>query len=249
MKSAGWILVSMVALSALVSPARAQVPVSEDAPSWKYVFAPYFLMPHMDGTVGLGGVEGDVNASPSDIFEKLQGGFMAYFEAHDPTWGIGVDYLYMNLGGSGTTRTGTVDADLKQTGISAIGMYRVSPWAEVVAGVQWNSIDAALKGTGTAAVDASMTPSWTDPMVGARVTTPGEGKWKGSLLATIGGFGVGSDFAWQAYPVVSYRFSPLITIGAAYRVMSMDYTSGSGADEFKYDVTTFGPEIGVGFHF
>jgi len=29
----------------------------------------------------------------------------------------------------------------------------------------------------------------------------------------------------------------------------MDYDTGTGTDQFVYDVTTFGPEIGVGFHF
>jgi hypothetical protein len=249
MKSPGWIVVCIVALAGLVSPARAQDAGAESASRWQYVFAPYFLMPSMDGTIGVGSAEADVNASPTDIFDKLQSGFMAYFEAHDPTWAIGLDYMYMNLGDSGTTSAGTVDADLKQSAICLLGMRRLNPWAEVVAGVQWNSIDAALKSTGPGAIDASMTPSWTDPMVGARLTTPGDGKWGGSLLATIGGFGVGSDVAWEVYPVVRYRFSPLITLGAAYHAMAMDYSTGSGTDEFKYDVTTFGPEVGIGFHF
>jgi hypothetical protein len=29
----------------------------------------------------------------------------------------------------------------------------------------------------------------------------------------------------------------------------MDFESGSGTDFFRYDMTTFGPEIGVSFHF
>lgn len=249
MKSAFWIVAVIFSLAALAAPARAQDPYAGDAPKWSYTFAPYFLMPHMNGTISVRSVEANVDATPSDIFDDLQSGFMAYFEARDPSWAIGVDYLYMNLGESGTTPGGTVDADLKQTGISVLGMRRVAPWAEAVAGFQWNSIDAALKSSGSGAVDVALNPSWTDPMIGARLTLPGEGKWNGSLLAIVGGFGVGSDFAWQVYPVVSYRFSPLISIGAAYRAIGMDYTEGSGADEFKYDVTTFGPEIGIGFHF
>jgi hypothetical protein len=65
----------------------------------------------------------------------------------------------------------------------------------------------------------------------------------------IGGFGVGSDFAWQIYPIVGYRFSDLFELAGSYRAMSMDYTSDEGSDEFVYDLTTFGPQLGLPLHF
>ena len=48
---------------------------------------------------------------------------------------------------------------------------------------------------------------------------------------------------------MSYRLSRLFGFAVAFRVLSMNYESGSGADFFKYDMTTFGPEIGVALHF
>ena len=92
-------------------------------------------------------------------------------------------------------------------------------------------------------------PIWFDPVVGGRLTAPNTGKWRLGVMGYVGGFGLGSDFAWQIYPKVGYRFSPLFEASVAYRAIAMDFTSGSGSTEFTYDMITFGPQVGVGFHF
>jgi hypothetical protein len=74
-------------------------------------------------------------------------------------------------------------------------------------------------------------------------------RWRLRISGNIGGFGIGSDLAWQVYPFVGYRFSRLFELSAAYRWLGMDYETGSGTDMFRYDMVTFGPEIGFVFHF
>ena len=65
----------------------------------------------------------------------------------------------------------------------------------------------------------------------------------------VGGFGVGSQLAWQVFPAVSYRFTPLLEIEGGYRAIGMDYENGSGNEKFVYDLTTYGPQLGLKFHF
>ena len=65
----------------------------------------------------------------------------------------------------------------------------------------------------------------------------------------IGGFGIGSDLAWQLHAIGGFRVSKLFQVAAGYRAISIDYTSGSGQDTFKYDIVTFGPELRFGFNF
>jgi len=65
----------------------------------------------------------------------------------------------------------------------------------------------------------------------------------------IGGFGIGSDFAWQIQAYAGYRFSKLFHITAGYRVISLDYKTGEGENRFLYDINTFGPVIRFGFNF
>jgi len=93
--------------------------------------------------------------------------------------------------------------------------------------------------------------AWFDPFLGARFTIPNTGKWTFMFRGDVGGFGVGSQFAWQVRPTIAYSVSKHWTFGVAYWALGMDYVSGERGDRdyFKYDVTTFGPEIGVGYTF
>jgi hypothetical protein len=69
------------------------------------------------------------------------------------------------------------------------------------------------------------------------------------VTGDIGGFGVGSDFAWDAFGVIGYRFSLFgqenSGVIAGYRALSQDYTDGSGRDKFQWDVTLHGPILGL----
>jgi hypothetical protein len=66
-----------------------------------------------------------------------------------------------------------------------------------------------------------------------------------TALGAIGGFGVGSDFSWQAAGLVGYRFGLFSDDNArglaAYRALCQDYKSGSGSNAFKWDMTLHGP--------
>lgn len=230
---------------------------------WNFTVAPYLLMPNMNGDVGLGPVMVNVDANPGEIFDNLDFGMMLYFEASSDKWVANFDLLYMSLGGNGETPLLSRDADveIKQLGLTFNGLYRVAEWASVGVGFRVNSIKqgikmAAVPGPGPGdedlieAVDASITQTWVDPLIVARVMTRfNDSSWRLGLVADIGGFGIGSDLAWQINPFVGYQFSKLFEIDLAYRWLAMDYETGSGADYFLYDMVISGPELGLLFHF
>jgi hypothetical protein len=56
----------------------------------------------------------------------------------------------------------------------------------------------------------------------------------------------GSDFAWFGNVLLGYRFTPTFTLGAAYRVLSLD-REDTGDEYFKYDVVQDGLGIGANF--
>jgi hypothetical protein len=244
------LLVAVLGSSSLwLSNASAQETNTAKDTSWHWLLSPYFLAPHMNGTETIRGVTADVDVSPDEIFEHLKFGAMLYTETHNDQWAIGLDAMYMNLGEDGTTFFGDVEARMKQTGIMLEGFRRISPFAEPMIGVTYNNLKGSLKGSGPLGVDVEESKTWVDPYVGVRFSTPGSGHWNASILAMIGGFGVGSDVAWQVYPKVVYRFSPKFGMGLAYRALAMDYTTGTGNQEFRYDLTTFGPQLGLEFRF
>ncbi|MGI9531092.1 hypothetical protein [Lutimonas sp.] len=230
--------------------------------SWNFTAAPYLIFPSMNGDVGLGNQLVNVDANPGDIFENLDGGFMFFIEASKDKWIINVDFLFMNLGAKGTTPLLQRDArvDLQQLGLTFNGMYQLNNWLSAGIGFRVNSINQsfniqALAGPGPGEIelpeiDRSLSNTWVDPLLVARAMTRfNDSSWRLGMIADIGGFGIGSDLAWQVNPFVGYQFSKLFEIDLAYRWLAMDYNTGKGQDYFLYNMVISGPEIGFLFHF
>ena len=234
--------------------------IAQDQPAkarkWEYNITPYLLFPYMNGDVAITGIPVDVNASPDDIFSNLNFGAMLYFEASSPKWALVLDALYMDLSKDGQTPLLSRDASVgvDQLAISISGRYRINEWVDVGIGGRINSIgssvriaagDYILPGT-----DFSMNETWFDPFIVARAMTKfNDSKWRLGISTDIGGFGIGSDFAWQINPFTGYQFTKLFQLGLSYRWLGMKYETGSGTDRFLYDVTTSGPELRLSFTF
>jgi hypothetical protein len=85
---------------------------------------------------------------------------------------------------------------------------------------------------------------WADPLIGVRWSMPFADNWNLLLRGDVGGFGVGSDIAWQARAIVDWQPWKHASIDTGFRVMAIDYETGSGSDQYKYEGTTWGPVIG-----
>jgi hypothetical protein len=236
---------------ALGTPAVTQA--AQDDGGWDFVGAPYVLFPHMSGDLTLRGVPIEADIGPSEVFDNLNFGAMVYLEMANPDWAITFDGLYMDLGATVDLPSGRVgDADMKQGAVEIAGMRRLANWAEVGIGARVNRIKTGLfveAGSGLPEIDTSDQHTWFDPLIVTRLSVPLENRWRLGVRGDIGGFGVGSSFAWQVLPYAGYRFANVFELVLAYRALSMKYETGSGADEFVYDLTTFGPELGFVFHF
>lgn len=239
-----------------------------DEPStnkWKFLAEPYIMFPNMNGTLGLGVLpNAEIDANSSDIFSNLKMGFMLNLEASNDKWAVGSDVLYMKLGtqkvrsrelinGSVITASGELEA--KQTGWELMGLRRVTPWLEVGLGMLINSISADLElnlpavGGGTTTASKSLSETWVDPMIIARIKSNKVKQFNYLFRGEVGGFGIGSDFAWQIQAYAGYRFSDLFELTGGYRIIGLDYENGSGQDRFMYNVDTSGPVIRFGFNF
>ena len=96
---------------------------------------------------------------------------------------------------------------------------------------------------------ASRNESWADPVVGMRVNLPLSRAIDFTLVTDVGGFGVGSDLTFQAWPSFGIRITDSIRAKLGYRAIYSDYNTGSGVNAFEYDVLTHGPTLGVQFRF
>jgi hypothetical protein len=233
-----------------------QVPVSKD--KWQFKVEPYLLLPNMVGQTGISGLPlVDVDASTGDIFGSLKMGAMLNIEATKGKWTIASDFLFMNLEQDlkSSTLISGGEVNAKQLGWELAVLRRLNTWLEVGASALLNSMEVEMDinrkqaGGETIKQTGSQSKTWVDPMLIARLATNPSKKIMGQFRGEIGGFGIGSDLAWQIQAVGSYRFSKLFDISAGYRAISLDYTSGEGNKAFVYDVVTHGPTVKLGFSF
>jgi hypothetical protein len=110
-----------------------------------------------------------------------------------------------------------------------------------------------LELAGGRAIARSGSVDWLDPVIGARVryaVAPGHELF---LRGDIGGFGVGSDFSWQAIGGYGFDFGTYngITFSGVvgYRALSVDYAQGEGRRRYEFDMLQHGPVLGLSMRF
>jgi hypothetical protein len=110
-----------------------------------------------------------------------------------------------------------------------------------------------LSVVGARAFARSGSVDWLDPVIGARVryaVAPGHELF---LRGDIGGFGVGSEFSWQAIGGYGFEFGTYqgITFSGVigYRALSVDYVQGEGRQRYEFDMLQHGPVLGVSARF
>lgn len=214
---------------------------------WQITIAPYMMGAGMNGTTGIANQEITVDASASDIFSNLQFGAMGIFIARKGEWGVGGDFIWMSLGTTVDQPAANVDAD--QGAFAFYGLRRLGPAADVTFGMRWNHLKTSLGFKGPLQNTAAMTKDWVDPVVGLHLRTQGNGRLHARLYSEIGGFGVGSTFAWQIFPTVGVNVGKHAGLDVGYRWLDINYESGQDLERFKYDVLTQGPVVGFTFTF
>jgi len=82
--------------------------------------------------------------------------------------------------------------------------------------------------------------TWVDPVIGARMLLDLPKGWGMELRSDIGGFGVGSDFAWNIEVAFQGQVAENIGVEIGFRHLQTDYETGSGADELNWEMALAG---------
>lgn len=255
------ILVAILTLTFVVfsvTDALAQDAKSTQKKEWSYLVEPYLLFPNMSGTVSLADLpEVAIDASTNEIFGNLKMGAMLYAETSNEKWAIGSDLIYMSLAQG--VKPGNIywggELTAKQFAWEVSGLRKLTPWLEFGVGGILNSVNSgvtiqlALLGGPAVFRSKETTKTWFDPMLITRIKSKDGEKFVYQFRGEIGGFGIGSNLAWQMQAVAGYQFSKLFSITGGYRIISLDYQTGSGQDYFHYNIDTSGPTVRFGFQF
>ena len=243
---------SLIALlgAVVVTLAVPQAAAQSGSNDWEFAIVPYLVAAGMDGSITVKGIEADVDVPFSDIIDNLDFAAMVHFDMRNDHWVLMSDLFYVDLEGSNNIALGTATVAVQQTLFEVAGGYRVSPIVTLLAGARWVDLENRIRYTGQILdEEVSAGKSWIDPFVGAHLMTPLSERWWFGARGDIGGFGAGSDLAWQAYADIGFRASKVVSIILGYRAIDMDYEDGSGRDLFRYDMLIAGPQIAVAFSF
>jgi hypothetical protein len=203
-------------------------------------------------------VAADIDASFGDIVDNLEFGAMLAYRGEGDRWAVMFDAIYMDLGADDSRTAGPIRIDaevgMQQTALEADFGRRVTELTTAFVGLRYIDISADVEVARTGPLtnelrSAGGSESWLDPVIGFTTRIPLSDIWSLDLRGDIGGFGVGSDFSWQAIATVRWQASTSIHVIGGYRYIDIDFEDGSGSSLFQYDMALSGPGLGVAFSF
>ena len=266
------VLVIVALMLAALAPALA----AEEKPAesaWEFHVAPYLWAMAGYGNVTVKGIDVDVDLSFSDIWDELNFAFMLAYEARKGRWGLWGDTIFAKLGDSnikGPLGLTKIDPTANALWQGLGGYYRLGTWdladnsgkkkpsvtVDTYFGARYTYLDLKLKFKGVFQDrfnNVDQDKSWVEPLVGVRTIWDLSERWTITAAGDIGGIAFGSDFAWDAFGLIGYRFGLFgennARVLAGYRALSQDYTDGSGRNKFKWDITMHGPILGLDIGF
>jgi len=231
---------------------------------WITWVAPYLWGLSLSGDAQVGDKKGDVDISFSEILDDINIGAMGFIDGRKDRIGYFINPIYSRLKAKENVAGEKVDVtndsaivaiggyyrwiDTKVSGRNGDGTGRLV--VEPYGGVRWTylrvKVDVDGKGQG------EKSENWLDPIVGSRLMYVWDPRWDIAFAADVGGFGTGSDSAWNIHLLLGYRlqlFGREAIIRGGYRALHQEYKTGSGRSTFKWDVTQEGPIAGIALKF
>jgi hypothetical protein len=246
---------TLLGIALAVQPAAAQ-DTARPADAWTFTLSPYVWFSGLGGEVtGPHGAGETFSADFGDIFGTMKFSFMGLAEARRGNFSLVTDIMYLNLqqgvpvpgfgeysGGSARTRS---------LEVSAIGLYTVVEGSEgrieLGGGIRgwWFDTELTLDPGRLPGRTQSASTSWADPVLSARGVLRLNDSLSVTAYGDIGGFGVGSEFTWQAFGTLDYRVTESLTVSAGFRWIHIDYDKGR--TDISLDMG--GPIIGASLRF
>jgi len=225
-----------------------------DEEGWSFGAFIYYWSASIDGDLTVDGDEieidgGDDEGTSSD---PALYGFLGQFEASRGPWSVVFAPIFVTVATTGDESAGaSADVEIDAQVHELFVTHDLAGGWDWLAGARYYELETEVQlsvgGVPTGAPDSIQ--SWVDPIVGVRGRGQFSDDWSWDLRGDIGGFGLGSEFAWNASALVGYHFSSSVGAHLGYRALSVNFNDSSGADRAEFDLTMYGPVIGISFSF
>lgn len=229
-------------------------PLATTESAWQVRAALYGWGTALDGDVTLRGRNVPVDSGFDDVLDNLDFALMGAVEISNGPWSFLADLFYAELSTSNTQGRLAFSSELDQfIGNFVITRNMIDTFDtrfDVYVGARVMSIDSDLDITRTGIIrkntfSGSASESWADPIIGMRFQQELPNSFFLRAAGDIGGFGMSSDFTWQALGAVGYHINDAAALTLGYRGIGTDYENGP----FAYDVVSHGVMLGIEYKF
>lgn len=240
-----------LSLPAMAGNGRDPVSINLDPVShWEVRMALYGWAQSIDGDVGAKGLSAPVDVSFDDILDDLQFAAMGAVEISYGRWSFLADLVYAETSDSNLVSSPPLTVELGYEQKQFIGNFFIifetlesgRQQLDIYAGARINAVDLEVS---LGSLSRSSDRAWIDPVVGGRYQVELAESLFFRAVGDIGGFGVSSDFTWQAMVGLGYRAIENGSILLGYRSLGIDYSAGG----FLYDTVAHGPVVGFEMKF
>ena len=230
--------------------------------NWEFELAPLYLWAaSMDGEMTVKGITAPVELPFDEIFDSLESAFTFHFEGlYKKRWGLFLDFSRINTKDSATA-PGPLKANIEvdfESRMTELGVvfrfHEAGPHIlEALGGARFTNLETGIVISGTPPPPTQVIAAdqnWWDPIIGLRYKWQIAEKWKFSLRGDFGlGFGAGdtSDTTWNAIGLIHFQPWKVVGFVGGYRALDVDYETGSGINQFKYDMSMHGPVVAIKF--
>lgn len=219
---------------------------------WEFNLSPLYLWAtKVEGDVTLGPKSNSTEVEFNDIFDNVEGAFTLNFSGlHKSNFGFLFDFIYLDINADkGASSGNNLSVGLKEMVSQFAGTYRFgsSDHAfDTVAGIRYLSVELEVEAKGTPMSESEKT-DLVDPIIGGRYIWKIADQWNLKLYGDIGGFGVGSDFTWQALGVIDFWPWENVGFSVGYRGLEYRFDDDTGTKKFDVDLLLHGPIVGISF--
>jgi hypothetical protein len=232
-----------------ISPSRAEPPGGTDRMNQLGL---YIWVPAFEGSMTVEDETVPIDVTVGTALKDLNiGGPLAYVRTPKP-WGALVTTIFFEM----ETEFSTLVTD--RPGMQTVRFFT----ADAVANRRWGFNDdkvgvELLLGVRYWALtmgfmiesdpESESSASWIDGVIGGRVTVQmGKDWW---FMGRLDGATGGSEQTWNSEAMFQWRASPLFSLAFGYRLMSVEYETGSSSARLNLDTDIGGPVAAFMFSF
>ena len=238
---------------------------------WEFSFTPYLNLESIDAKSTVSGITADLDVDFSDIWDKADVWGAAFvFGGRKGKWGFLFNAKYTDIKGDFKEKDlaipifNRVKVDIEQAIVDGTLTYRLFEGPlrkgcylrtaiDVRGGARYTYLKQEISPrlNNDFSTKLGKSKDWVEPLVGAKMLVRLTKKVSWIAYGNVSGFGVGSasDKTWDITTGFDFRLFEKASLKLAYRIYDIDYSNGSGTEEFGLDGKLEGPWLGMTFYF